>query len=293
MAYKLITIILCLSFANLLGQENPQIPFTGKLLMDDFSSISYRINISLGKYGDVEGLSTKDIFIESPKSYSVTGFLDIQNSKISFVETAPISKISTFESDNECFIYVSNADLKLIDPKIVIEGTFISKTSNGETCYTGKIKLAGPLSPLLKNKFLQKEMAYFEEQKFTDSDSLLLNTTPSVTLTKNSIEKIKLSKTTEKIALELWDEEVEDGDIIDIYLNNELFKEDFRIKKDSQRLIISLLDEELEIKIKAKNTGRIFPNTVSIRVIGKENVYKLETKLRRNESASILFQRKN
>lgn len=293
MAHKLIYLIFYLGFSCALAQENLQIPFTGKLLMDDFSSISYKLNLSLGDYGDVEGLSTKDIFIESPKSYSITGFIDVQTSKISFVETAPVSKISSFESKNECFIYVSNADLKLIDPKIVIEGTFVSKTSSGETCYEGKIKLAGPLTPHLKNKFSQQEVVYYEDNAMTVRDSLRTKSTPDVTLTKNAIERIEIARTTKKITLELWDEEVEDGDIIDIYLNNERIKEDFRIKKESQVLILSVFDEDLEIKITAKNTGRIFPNTVSISVIDKKDVYILETKLRRNESASILLQQKN
>jgi len=293
MVHKLIPFIFCLSFVGSFAQDNPQIPFTGKLLMDDFSSISYRLNITLEDYGNVEGLSTKDIFIESPKTYSVSGYLDLQNGKISFVETAPVSKISAFESKNECFIHVSSADLKIIKPKIVIEGTFKSITSRGETCYSGKIQLAGPLTPRIENILLKKETAYAEEKESEDLDSLLLDSPPGVTLTNNTIEQIPIPSDAETIAIELWDKEVEDGDIIDIYLNNELFKEDFRIKKDRQRLVIKLFEDDLEIKITAKNTGRIFPNTVSIIVIDFEKVYILETKLRRNESASILLKQKN
>ena len=120
-----------------------------------------------------------------------------------------------------------------------------------------------------------------------DIDSLLRLNPDKNVLTKGSIEDIIISDSSHSIALDLWDEQVEDGDIIDIFLNDELYRKDFKIKKKRQRLIINGIEDELIIKIIAKNTGRIFPNTVSILVITEENIYQLETKLKKSESASI------
>jgi len=291
MRFKILGIFFFFSALTVSAQDGAQLTFTGKLLMNDFSSIDYRLNFTLEEIGSFSGISSKDIFIETPKSYSTTGFLDIQSSKISFMELNTVSRKSDFETENECFVHVSNASLSIIENKAIIQGVFRSQTPEGDICYKGKINLVAPLSVYAKAKLLKEDPPFYKEKEFENLDSLLLNTPLKRTLTKDSVEELEISRGSETIVLELWDIEVEDGDVIDIFLNNTLFKKDFEIKKKRQGLIVEMNQNSLNIKLTAKNTGLIFPNTVSIFVISKDNVYYLETKLKKEESASIVIKR--
>ena len=289
MRYLLLLMFLFLSNITATSQEKEQLSFTGKLLMNDFSSISYRLNLSFAEFGAFTGISSKEIFIETPRSYSSTGYIDLKLGKISFIEHNPISKKSSFEHKNECFVQVSNANLKLVENKIVLEGIFQSNTLDGELCFKGKIKLAGPVTPYISEKLGNQKISTTPLLLASESDSLHSKISSYSTLTKDSVKAIVIPKETRYIFIDLWDEEVEDGDIIDIYLNDALIKGSIQIKKLRQRLKIPIEADELTLKILAKNTGRIFPNTVSILVICKKNSYQIETKLKKNESASILI----
>ena len=96
------------------------------------------------------------------------------------------------------------------------------------------------------------------------------------TITNNEeISKIIINKNhkvycaSKVITLIIWDEQKEDGDIIDIYINNDLIFDNFELTTQPKIIKLPLtFDKELNIFIKAVNTGKIPPCTSTLKIEG-------------------------
>jgi len=103
-------------------------------------------------------------------------------------------------------------------------------------------------------------------------------------------QRIGRWNTTEKrIILEIWDEQVEDGDIISLTVNGATIAEQVNVTKNRQRFGVSLSPGRNHIVFRARNLGRIPPNTAALRVSagGKEQVFHLSTDFERNNVLEI------
>lgn len=94
---------------------------------------------------------------------------------------------------------------------------------------------------------------------------------------------------TEKILLEIWDEQVEDGDIISVEVNGASIADQVMVTKTGKRFGMSLNPGNNRILFRAENLGRIPPNTAALRIIagGTEKVFQLSTDFERNNVLDI------
>jgi hypothetical protein len=287
MTKKLAILCFSLRFLLLFAQEKTQLSFDGKLIFNDFSSISYKLNIGINENGDFDGIAVKDVFVENPKALKVTGFINFDQSTISFLELNAIHKRGRFEEHNECMIHVSLASLSSLENKVIVEGEFTGISQGDKPCYKGKVILTAP-----KKAFQKFYKSYAESSvQSTKKEEHLLQQFyfDKEYLTKDNFQNIKLLSPVDFIEIQLWDQEVEDGDIVDITINERIFKKDLAIQNEKQSFRITVETDKIVIEIKAKNTGSIFPNTMSMNVIATPNMYSLKTKLKKEEVTFLVI----
>lgn len=97
---------------------------------------------------------------------------------------------------------------------------------------------------------------------------------------------------TEKIQLEIWDGQIEDGDIISVQVNGAKVADKLMVTKAKQRFGVSLRPGNNRILFRAENLGRIPPNTAVLRVIaqGEEKTFQLNTDFERNNVLHIVLE---
>lgn len=96
---------------------------------------------------------------------------------------------------------------------------------------------------------------------------------------------------TEKIQLEIWDGQIEDGDIISVQVNGANVAEKLMVTKAKQHFGVSLRPGNNRILFRAENLARIPPNTAVLRVIaqGEERTFQLNTDFERNNVLHIIL----
>ena len=96
----------------------------------------------------------------------------------------------------------------------------------------------------------------------------------------------------DKVQLEIWDEQLEDGDIISVQVNGAPVAEQVTVSRLGQRLGITLRPGSNRIMFRAENLGRIPPNTAALRITAgdQERVYQLSTDFERNNVLDITVQ---
>ena len=78
------------------------------------------------------------------------------------------------------------------------------------------------------------------------------------------------------IVLSVWDHQKEDGDIISLYLNNELILNNHLLTKSKKYVRLRLKGNAMnELKLYAENLGRVAPNTASLEIKHMDKTYNL------------------
>ncbi|SKB38135.1 hypothetical protein SAMN05660226_01041 [Parapedobacter luteus] len=98
---------------------------------------------------------------------------------------------------------------------------------------------------------------------------------------------------TEKIELEIWDQQVEDGDIISIQVNGATVADGLAVTKAGKRFGVMLKPGNNRILFRAENLGRIPPNTAALRITagGQTKTFQLSTDAERNNVLDIILEK--
>lgn len=97
---------------------------------------------------------------------------------------------------------------------------------------------------------------------------------------------------TADIALELWDERLEDSDSISLSLNGKWIATGFPVKKALQQIKIRLQRGENTLLFMADNLGKIPPNTAVIRICfgNKSQTLSLRTDMKKNNEIRLVLE---
>ena len=97
---------------------------------------------------------------------------------------------------------------------------------------------------------------------------------------------------TADIALELWDEQLEDNDSISLSLNGKWIATGFPVKKELQQIHIKLQRGENTLLFMADNLGKISPNTAVIRIRfgNKSQTLSLRTDMKKNNEIRLVLE---
>ena len=96
----------------------------------------------------------------------------------------------------------------------------------------------------------------------------------------------------ENIEILIWDNQVDDGDRVNVFQNNVLILKDFEITNKKKKLNITLTQETNIFRIEAINEGDKSPNTASIQLVDKDRVFDLVSVLKKGEKTSITIIKK-
>lgn len=93
------------------------------------------------------------------------------------------------------------------------------------------------------------------------------------------------------VSVSLWDHNVEDGDSIDLSLNDDLILTEFRLTRKIYKFNLNITDSISILKVKALNLGNKPPNTVSVLITDGVNSKRiiLNSNLSKSEALKIVY----
>ncbi|MFN2260840.1 MAG: hypothetical protein ABR595_02090 [Psychroflexus sp.] len=279
---------------GLFSQDNKTQEFIGAISLEDKTVISYKLTFKDVGKGKIEGQSITDFSGDHRTVSKITGHINYDDNSISFKEIQNLSTKSDYEADSFCFIHLNEAKVKLRNRKSIIEGHFTGKFPDGEDCVSGEIKLIGSDFFFKRMDKLNRKISRVKKIDSITKKNLATSTFKKK-LDANLLEKndvIALFMENEpNLYLEIWDEELQDGDRIDVYINKSLILDDYEIKNDKKTIKIPFDSEKISITIIANNIGEKAPNTVSLNLRDSQNTHKIRTKLEENEQAYIMVKK--
>jgi len=267
------------------NNDSKKYELIGALQTNDHQIISYKIVFYEKENGQIEGESITDFYGENNTRSKITGKIDKTKKTISFKEVNNISTISKADQNTFCYVHVENITITLIKDKIIIQGEFVGKFKDGKSCVNGTIYLvSASVLELLNDDKLAKKKSKIDTTNLDLSNiQQLLDNNKEL----RSNDVLTLNWNSKKLTLIVWDSFKEDKDIVSIYLNDKLFKENLEIKEARQTFEIPLSERVSVIKIVALSEGISPPNTMNaILRDGKLN-YPVITQLKKGQSVKI------
>lgn len=273
-------ILMCFTTHFIYSQEIKMNEFIGVLKLGNESFITYKINFKEIGDNKIEGYSITDFYGTQKTKTKIIGFYDKSKKTISFHETINLSTKSD-ASDNEfCFVNVKNAKLKIKNNKLIIYGKFQGKFENDSNCASGTVLLTS-------TDFLISDTI----AKNNNIVSQLLNKSEENHLKTN--EKLTLNWNSDKLKLEIWDAAKVDDDKITLYINDQLFLENYSVISQKKYIEIPILESSYLLKIIAMDEGKMPPNTVNIKLIDGSNSTPIVTNLKKGEVYTIVIQKRH
>jgi hypothetical protein len=247
--------------------------------------ITYRLVFS-ELDGVIKGYSVTDLGGEYETKNSVSGTYNSKTKNLVFNEDDILytkSKLKTF-----CYVNYSGK-VKLVDNGTKIEGDFQGQYKNKTKCINGTVALIGSNKIY---KFLSKANKRIQNSKKVDEvtkakvnpirilDSLKVNN-----LLRN--QNLTLYVKSDQVDIEIWDDLIEDGDVIDLYQNDVLILNHYEILNKKKKITIKIDKPETVFKVQAISEGYKPPNTAQVQIIDGERVFELKTNLKKDENATL------
>ena len=266
--------------------------FIGTLQLPNARLITYKNEFLEEKNGEITGNSITDIFGPNKTQSIIKGTINHSQNQISFYETENINTKSDAVDSDFCYLHISNARIKSIRNKTIIQGTFNGLYKTGKLALTGNIYL-------ISQTFLNEIESNLNKQKTIEKDSLNRKNDRKKDTKKTTTKRLELCArkqlaidwSSNEIILSVWDAEKLDQDKINVYVNDKIILEDFIIKKAKKVIVIPFDGKTCLLKIKAVNEGDIPPNTVTGELLDGETIIPFVSSLNKGEFSSILLKK--
>lgn len=255
--FSLSLFFLLASLTNLYSQNLSRI-YVGAIVTKEKSIIMYELHIKYNELnGGISGYSITDKNKKNETTCLVSGKYDKKTNTLTFSEyKVQETKVKSKPSEM-CFVHFNG---KLFHKnENVIKGKYIGKYQNGNNCSTGSIFLASRDMVLstLDTVAKSKDTNLREISK----EASIIN------VAKGNTEKV-IYVNADTVSIFISDDYKLDNDIVNLYLNNVLVKENIVLAKYPYRYKVAT-NSPIQIKLKAINVGYISPNTSSISVKSK------------------------
>jgi hypothetical protein len=270
----------------LFSQEKYDYYGTVVLNGDMHTIISYRLVFTVTN-GITNGYSVTDLGGPHETKNNIKGTYNSKTKEFIFKEEGVLYTKSPVSDDMFCFINFKGK-VKLINQNSKIEGDFKGLFNNKQKCIDGKLILIGSDNLYKKlnklNDRIQKTNRISTEVKAKANPVALLDSLKVNKLIKE--QTLTIFAESKKVDLEIWDNGKEDGDIINVFQNDELILRNYTVSTKKKVITVNLAKKNV-FKIVAVNEGTIAPNTAMIRLIDGERTFEVLSDLKKNESASI------
>ena len=267
---RLIFLFIFYPFINFAQQENKN-SYVGYITTENKQTITYQIVFEIQIDNSITGESITDIYGKDKTKSIITGNYNAQKNTLSFKEIQNSTTKSKALKEEFCFIESQDLQLKKIGDKEILTGKFNGRLPNGRLCAKGKIFLTS------------KENSIIEPINKSSLDSILnAKLTFKTLVANNSISIPWKSKT---LNFYVWDGSNEDNDVISIYYNNTLIRENIILKNKKERITIPITsNSESILKIQAVSLGKEGKNTVNLLFVDNETIYPFISILIQGES---------
>jgi hypothetical protein len=286
---KIFTAFFLLFNSFLFSQSNNEYEFMGGLKLNgkDDQVISYKIVFS-EKEGVISGYSITDLGGDYETKNVISGKYSSKTNSFQFREESIIYTKSKIKKESFCYVnYSGKLNLKSNNPKI--NDDFIGLYQNKSKCVNGIIQLVGTKSIYkLMNKVnnrIQKSKKIDAQTKEKVNPIKLLDSVNSNVL--KSKQNLQMFTKDDKVTFEVHDAGVEDGDMINIYVDGKLFLENYVVMNKPKSFEIPIKNDSVIIEIEAVNEGEAPPNTSDILIKDSTNELKTITKLNKNNKTAI------
>lgn len=260
---------------------------TLKLNGDNKTIISYKI-VFYENEGRLKGYSVTDLGGDFETKNEISGFYNKKTKEMKFKEDKIIYTKSELKEDVFCFVNF-NGKYNLLNANSKLEGEFKGLFKNKTKCIDGIIDLV-IIAKIEKNinnfkKKVQKSKLFDKETKEKVSAISLLDSLKVNTLTKD--QNLNVFVNSSEIQMEIWDAKIEDGDRIDVFLNNKKIINNYTVTNKKKTISVKLEADKNIFRIEALNEGERKLNTAMMQLIDKERNFELSTNLKKGEKTSI------
>ena len=134
------------------------------------------------------------------------------------------------------------------------------------------------------NKKIQKSKELDDETKKKYNPIQIFDSLQTNQLTTS--QNLNVFNKSANVSFEIWDNSVEDGDIINLSHNGKLILENYTVSKVRKKVELALTSEENVFTIEAVNEGTQSPNTAMIILEGDKTV-EFQSNLKVGQKATV------
>jgi len=272
---------------NCFAQENYEYLGAIKLNGNDKTVISYRL-VFTENNGLIKGYSVTDLAGDNETKNIITGTYNRKTKELNFREETILYTKSEFSQDMFCFVNFSGK-IKLVESNTKLEGNFKGLYKNNKKCIDGTLALIGSnkLYKLLNkiNSKIQKSNKVEEKVKQKVNPIHILDSLKVNNLVRG--QNLHVFTKYDSMTLEVWDSKDEDGDVINLYNNDKLILDNYKILNKKKKINISLEKGQNIFTIEAIDEGEMKPNTAMFQIIDQDRTFELMSNLKKGEKASI------
>ena len=273
---RIIIIFFILLFSNSVFSQN-HLKYIGTLLLNNKTPISFKLDLTENK-GIVSGFSITNIGTKDETKSEITGLYFKSDKSFQLQETQILFTNSNAPINTFCYINMQ-LSIKGKLGKKRLEGTFIGNFLDSTECAKGNIVMMKEEKINKKAKRIKRKIV----KRYSKNDTTLIQQTK---ILKDG-DDFSVKWKSNQLTLFIWDANKEDGDKIQLKINNEIILDDFETKNKKRKIKYKLEKGENIIEITAKNLGTSPPNTSRIELVGDKVKYPIITQLKLKKSAII------
>ena len=248
--------------------------YLGSIVPENNIPMSFSLDL-IEKNGIVSGYSITNHGTKDETKSEIQGVYFKDDKSFQLQETQIIYTKSEAPINSFCYIRM-NLKLKNRFTKKQLEGNFSGNFLDSIECAKGKILLAEKSIIEKKIKKIEKKI-----EKQTKKDEII-----ETSILKDG-DSLSIKWQAKYITIKIWDSNKEDGDRINLSINEDIILDNYETKNKEKKIKYKLKEGLNKILIEAKSLGSSPPNTSRIELIDKKKKYPLLTQLELNKSITI------
>jgi len=277
MRYILLIIILLL--ANSFTYSQNTFSYLGTLILSNSTPISFSLELQEDN-GIVNGYSITNINTPDETKSEISGLYFKKDKSFQLQETQILQTKSEAALNTFCYINM-NLNLKGKFGSKRVQGTFKGNFLDSTECASGKVILMERTKLEKKIEKIKKKVEKKYNEKHQDT-SLVKRTE----ILKDG-DDFTINWEGNKLRLFIWDANMEDGDRIQLKINENIILDNFETTNKRKKIKYKLAEGENTIEIKATNLGTSPPNTSRIELLDSKTKYPIITQLELGKTAVI------
>ena len=289
-SFRLFLFLICLTFGSSLKAQEYE--FFGVIKLNDTSFISYKVLFD--RVNDsIQGYSLTDFAGKHETKSNIKGYYNEAENLLSFEEYDIVYTKSPVVQKDFCFVNFEGK-VRNLDRVKAFSGDFKGLYADGTSCLDGMIIVNSGQE--VKKRVEKIDKVVQHSRKFSDSIKKNIKVAKVLdTLTRNIIaknENLNIFTRDQKIKLAIYDAGKEDGDVINLYVDDKPVLENYTVLHEIKYLEFDLENVETKIRVEAVSEGTSSPNTVRLEVEDSRNFVRTITNLKEGEHAQMTLVKK-